>query len=232
MRRPLLAAALGLALAGCSNGQFNPIVEAVVTEIVPGERAPDAADRPAQTGPLSREQITRADVATIRARLLGDQVPTYLFGASDNGGYVTFASGIRQTLTLRGNFITASRGLGWDLLSAVSSRPDPLVNAIPPGQWPTSVQRSYEFSAFAPQGRIEAFECRFEFGDVQEVVILQVRHRGVEVTETCANDERSFENLYLADVDTGFVWRSIQWLGPQQGLIDLEIVEPYTGRRG
>lgn len=229
MRRPLLAAALGLALAGCSNGQFNPIVEAVVTEIVPGEQATDEAAPAA--GPLTREQITRADVATVRARLLGDTTPTYLFAASDNGGYVTFASGIRQTLTLRGGFITASRGLGWDLLSAVSSRPDPLVSAIPPGQWPTSVQRSYEFSAFAPQGRIEAYECRFEFGEVQEVVILQVRHRGVEVTEICENETRSFENLYLADVGTGFVWRSIQWLGPQQGLIDLEIVEPYTGRR-
>jgi hypothetical protein len=32
-------------------------------------------------------------------------------------------------------------------------------------------------------------------------------------------------------VNSGFVWRSIQWLGPEQGLVDLEIVLPFTGRR-
>ena len=51
------------------------------------------------------------------------------------------------------------------------------------------------------------------------------------VTETCAGESGSFENLHLADVNTGFVWRSLQWLGPQQGLVDLRIVVPYTGRR-
>jgi len=230
MIRALAALALGLALAGCSNGQFNPIVDAAVQEILPGERAPEEAG-PAKA-PLTREQITRADVATIRARLLEDQTPTYLFAASDNGGYVTYSSGLRQNLTLRGSFITASRGLGFDLLSATSSRPDPLVTPIPPGQWPATVQRSYEFHAFAPQGRIETFQCRFELGAAREVVILQVRHAGVEISEHCQSPTRSFENLHLADPRTGFVWRSIQWLGPQQGMIDLEMVLPYTGRRG
>ncbi len=239
MRRSLAAAALGLALAGCSNGQFNPIVDAAVQEILPGERAPGlpgstapADGAPAAPAQLTRAQITRADIATIRARLLKDELPTYLFAASNNGGYVTYASGIRQTLTLRGSLITASRGLGWDLLSATSSRPDPLVTAIPPARWPAGVQRTYELHAFAPQGKLDMFQCRFEFGPVRDIVILEVRHRGVEVTEVCENATQSFENLHLADVDTGFVWRSIQWLGPQQGLIDLEIVEPYTGSRG
>ncbi len=228
MRRALIAAA-ALALAGCSDGGFNPIVVAAVEEVLPGERAPEADA--AQGAPITREAITRADVATIRARLIDDPRPTYLFAASDNGGYVTFASGIRQTITLRGSWITGSRGLGWDLLSALSSRPDPLVQTIPPAQWPASVERSYEFPAFAPQGRIETFECRFAFGAIKEIVILQVRYRGVEVTETCEGEARSFENLHFADATTGFVWRSLQWLGPQQGMIDLEMILPYTGRR-
>lgn len=227
--RGALFAAFAVALAGCSDGEFNPIVVAAVQEVLPGERAPEQG-APAGA-PLTRETITRADVATIRARLVDDPTPTFLVAASDNGGYVTFSSGIRQTLTLRGSWITGSRGLGWDLLSALSSRPDPLTQAIPPAQWPTSVQRSYEFPAFAPQGRIESFECRFAFGAIKEIVILQVRHRGVEITETCEGETRSFENLHFADVNTGFVWRSLQWLGPQQGMIDLEMVLPYTGRR-
>jgi len=227
MRRPLLAA-LALLLAACSDGEVNPIVGAAVREVLPGRGAHEAA--PAAP-PLTREAITRADVATIRARLLGDERPTILFAASENGGYVTYASSIRQALTLRGSQITASRGLGYDLLSATSSQPDPLAASVPPARWPEEVERSYEFSAFAPQGRIETYHCRFEFGEVREVTILEVAHVGVEVAEICEGPAGRFENLHLADLETGFVWRSLQWLGPQQGLIDLEVVLPFTGRR-
>lgn len=229
--RPYLAATFALALAACSNGQFNPIVQGAVNEILPGQRAPDGATEAPPRGPVTRAQLTRADVATIRGKLPKDQAPTMFFAASDNGGYVTYASSFRQTLTLRGAQITGSRGFGWDLLSATSSRPDPLVTPIPPQNWPATMQRTYEFHAFAPQGRIETFTCRFELGTVRDIVIIEQRHRGVEIAEYCENDTLSFENLHLADVNTGQVWRSIQWLGPKQGVIDIEVVVPYTGRR-
>lgn len=230
MRRRLIAAALGLALAGCSNGQFNPIVVAAVDEILPGERG---AEPKAPPVPLTRAALTRADVAAIQVRLVDDpsRAQTLLFAASDNGGYVTFSSALRQNFTLRGSWITGTRGIGWDLLSAASSRPDPLVTPMPVGSWPRQVERTYEFSAFAPQGRIETFTCTYEFGERQEIVIVEDRHVGVVVSETCAGESGSFENLHLADAQTGFVWRSLQWLGPQQGLVELRIVVPYTGRR-
>lgn len=227
MRRAFAFGAL-LLLASCSNQGLNPIVAGAIDELNP-LTGPAAPDGPGRT--ITREAVTRADTATIRARLLEDTVPTYLFGAAENGGFVTYASGLRQTLTLRGVQITASRGLGHDLLSAVSSDPDPLVRAIPPTRWPVGITRSYEFPAWAAQGRIETYQCRFDFGPVREIEILERRHRGIEVTETCTNEAGSFENLHLADVETGFVWRSIQWLGPDQGSVDLEVVLPFTGRR-
>ncbi len=227
MRRHLIAA-LGLVLAGCGNGQLNPIVDAALQEVLPGDPS-DATAKPRT--PVTRAALTRADVAAIRIGLLDDPTRTLLFAASENGGYVTFSSVLRQNFTLRGSWITGSRGIGWDLLSAGSSQPDPLVTPIPPASWPEQVERSYEFAAFAPQGRIDAFTCRFSFGEVQEIVIVETRHRGVAVTETCEGPTGAFENLHLADVRTGQVWRSLQWIGPQQGVIDLEIVVPFTGRR-
>lgn len=227
MRR-LLAPALVALLAACSNGQFNPIVDAAVDEILPGERAPEQ-DKPRT--PLTREALTRADVAAIRVGLIDHPSRTLLFAASENGGYVTYSSVLRQNFTLFGAFITGIRGVGWDLLSAASSRPDPLVTPIPPDQWPKGVKRTYIFPNFTPQGRIEVYDCRFDFGATQEMVIVQQRHRGVMVTETCTGDYGSFENLHFADVGSGQVWRSLQWVGPQQGVIDLEILVPFTGRR-
>ncbi len=140
--------------------------------------------------PVTRAALTRADVAAIQVRLVDDpsKTQTLLFAASDNGGYVTFSSALRQNFTLRGSWITGTRGIGWDLLSAASSQPDPLVTAIPPGSWPQQVERTYEFTAFAPQGRIATFTCTYEFGEQQEIVIVEDRHVGVVVSETCAGE--------------------------------------------
>jgi hypothetical protein len=132
-------------------------------------------------------------------------------------------------VTLRGSQVTGTRGLGADLLSAWSSSPDPLARAIPPGSWPAGVRRSYELPADAPQGQILSYDCRFERGPLREMTILQVRHVGVEFAEICTGPAGSFENLHFADAQSGFVWRTLQWTGPEMELLDVQIAEPYTG---
>lgn len=218
------------ALAACSSGGPSPVTGAAIEELRglwPGKApAPEGPPRRAVT----RADITAADVAAIRARLSSDPAPTLMFASAENGGYVTYVSPLRQAITLRGAAqITATRGLGTDLLSARSLGTDPLARAIPPAQWPRGVRRIYEFPAAGARGRIETFDCSFEFGDTRELVILQRRYRGVEVSETCVGPAGTFENLHFADAQTGFVWRSLQWVGPEMELIDLQIIEPYTG---
>lgn len=224
-RRAILA--LALLLGGCTSQGFNPILVEAVNEINPFD---EPAGEQAATGqPVTRAAIVQSDIATIRARLVDDASPTYLFASSNNGGYITYASSLRQTITLRGAQVTATRGLGHDLLSATSGPSDPVARPVPPGSWPAQITRTFEFPADGPRGRIETYTCRFEAGAAREIVILEVRHRGIEISETCTGPAGSFENLHFADARSGQVWRSLQWTGPQQGLIDLEIVLPYTG---
>jgi hypothetical protein len=218
------------ALAGCSSGGTDPIVATALEELGgfwPGGEEP-APGAPAQ--PLTRAQVDAANTAAIWARLESDQAPTLMYAVALNGGYVTYLSQFRQSVTLRGPAqVTGTRGLGTDLLSAWSSRPDPLAQAIPPGSWPARVTRSYEFPADGPLGRVEVYDCRFELGNTRELAILQVRHRGVEISEYCTGPAGSFENLHFADAATGFVWRSLQWIGPEMELLDLQVIEPFTG---
>lgn len=230
MRRHHLAAAALAMLVACTSEGVSPIFEAGLATVNPfGEE--EAAGESGGGQPITRAAVDRADVAMVRMRLAAEEQAGYFLAASENDGYVTYASSFRQTLTLNGSQITATRGFGFDLLSATSSQPDPLTSPIPPGRWPSTVTRSYEFPAYAPQGRIETFTCRFEFGETREIVILEERHRGVEVSEYCSGPTGEFESLHFADINTGFVWRSLQWTGPRQGLLDLEIVLPFTGRR-
>ena len=227
IRRFFLPMCLAAGLAACSNEGVNPIFDAAVKEVNPFDQpTEDAAPRGA---PVTRAAVNRADVAMIRARVHGDKAPTYLQAASRNGPYVDYISGLRQSIIMVGSQITGTRGLGYDLLSATSSQPDPLSRPIPVAAWPAGVTRSYEFPANGPQGRIETFQCRFERGPAREIVILDERHQGIEVSEYCEGPTGKFENLHLADASTGRVWRSLQWTGFRQGNIDIEVVLPYTG---
>jgi Group 4 capsule polysaccharide lipoprotein gfcB, YjbF len=228
MMRTLALLALA-ALCGCGSGGTDPIVRAAMDEFggIWGRRGEQPAGAPAR--PITRADITAADVAAIWARLESDPSPTLMYALAQNGPYVTYMSPLRQSITLNSTQITATRGLGTDLLSAWSSRPDPLAQAIPPGSWPASVERGYEFPGDGPLGELHTFRCTFERGGLTEMTILQVRHQGVEISETCTGPSGTFENLHFADARTGFVWRSLQWVGPSMDLVDLQVLEPYTG---
>jgi hypothetical protein len=215
------------ALAGCSSGGTNPIVEEAWDELQ-GFWTDEAAATPSGEAarPLTRADIERADVAAIWARLESDPTPTLLYATAQNGPYVTYFSPFRQSITLVGSQVTGTRGLGWDLLSAWSDPADPVARPTPPGAWPAGVRRTYEFPADGPRGRIETYDCRFERGPAREMVILQRRHVGVEFSEICTGPAGTFENLHFADASSGFVWRSLQWTGPQMDLIDIQVLEP------
>jgi Group 4 capsule polysaccharide lipoprotein gfcB, YjbF len=229
MRR-IAAVFVALVVAGCTNEGLNPIVEegyrGVSQRVLGGTPATDRAEPPRA---LTRSDIEASGRAAVRARLLSDDRGTLLYGVVENNGVVTYASALRQTLGFRGGMLVSTRGLGYDLLSATSSQPDPVVRPTPPQSWPSEVVRTYQFPANAPQGRIEQYSCTFEYGDVRTITILTKPQRGVEISETCTGEAgSSFENLYFADLRTGFIWRSIQWTGPKQGLIDIEVIEPLT----
>ncbi len=225
MRRFLALLSLA-ALAACGSGAKDPIVQAAIDEaggLWAREEPPGPPPRV-----ITRADIVRADVAAIQARLEADPSPTLMYAAASNGGYVTYVSALQQQIVLRNAQITGTRGLGTDLLSAWTETPDPLSRPVPPPRWPAGVRRVYELPAEGPQGRIVAFDCRFEPGVAAEMTILQQRYQGVQIPEICDGPSGHFENLHFVD-SSGAVWRSLQWVGPKMGLIDLQILLPYTG---
>lgn len=227
MKKRLALCAL-LLLAACGN-QRNPIVEAAWDEaqgLYNREPAGKAGNTPQK--PLRRADIEAQNIAAIWAKLGNDPAPTLLYATAKNGAYVTYFSNFRQSIILNELLVTATRGLGWDLLSAWSSANDPVVHPTPPGRWPLTVERNYQFRDIGPEGRIETYKCSLERGATREQVILERRIVGVEFSEACTGPAGHFENLYFADATTGFVWRSLQWVGPRMPLIDIQVLEPYN----
>jgi hypothetical protein len=219
-----------LLLAACGSGGTDPIVGAAVDQLAGrwiSKNEPAAA--PSQARPITRADVNRSDTAAIWARLESDPAPTLMYATALNGPYVVYFSQFRQSVMLRGSRVAGTRGLGTDLMSSWTEGTDPVAQATPVGRWPTRIRRAYEFPSDGPRGRVETFDCRFEIGSTREIVILEVRHRGIEISEYCDGPLGNFENLHFADAATGFVWRSLQWTGPRMELLDIQVIEPFTG---
>jgi len=214
-------------MPGSGAGGSFQIARAAIGQVWGSLFGQDDAPPPAGVQ-LTRAQVDADNVALIRARLLKDPAPTLLRAATANGGYVTFASQFNQTLTLRGSLITASRGLGEDLLSVQTTANDPLIRPTPLANWPERVTRIYHLPGVGPEGREVRVTCRFEIDEALSIEIVEVTHVGTRVSEYCSGSGVVFENMHFVANGDGFVWRSRQWLGPFQGLVDLEVIEPLT----
>ncbi|MFQ5623785.1 MAG: YjbF family lipoprotein [Paracoccaceae bacterium] len=230
IRWPAICAAVFL--AACSSGGINPTIGAVIgtAKSTAAKLRADPATRQPGRQRLTRAMIEKAGLAMIRAQLGADAPANHLVAATKNGAYVTYLTRQGQQLTLSGSAITATRGIGHDLLAAASSPGDPLVVPAPPARWPATVRRSFRFAGDGPGGRVMAFDCRFARGGEGDITIVEIVHRTVRFTERCTNGRAAFENIHFADAKTGFVWRSRQWVSPRLPQIDFDVLEPLTGR--
>ncbi|MEM7614297.1 MAG: YjbF family lipoprotein [Pseudomonadota bacterium] len=233
--RPLLLAALCVILTACSSGSGGntEIVRATLGKIVPwgsNDEAEAEAEAATPTPRLTRAAVEAAGTPILRVRLEAEDGRSVMAAQAANGGYVNYVSRFGQSVTAQGALITASRGLGFDLLSVeADAADDPLVTPRPIEDWPARVMRIYRFPGNGPDGEVLRVTCRYAPGDTLELEIVEVTHQGQQIVETCVGDGIRFDNDLFADVETGFVWRSLQWVGPQQGRLDIEVVAPIGG---
>lgn len=228
--KTLVAVASLVLFAACSSEQgLNPAIAALYGNLKPGaDGNAAAAQGPASAQRLTRAMIDKSGLALIRARLGEDAPVNRLAAVTRHGPYVTYLTRGGQHLTLNGAAITATRGIGHDLLAAEISPNDPLTTLTPPSEWPDKLRREYRFYSDGPAGRVAAFSCRLAATGKGDITIVEVTYRTVRFIEDCTGDGQSFQNVYFADVNTGFIWRSRQWVSPRLPQIDYDVLEPLT----
>jgi len=222
MKRALGALA-ALAMAGaCSSQGPNPVFVVVKEAVFSDEDSAATGQRQ----PLTRERIEQSGLALIAAQLEKDDKPSYLTAFAVNNGYVTFANSARQSINLFGGLVTATRGIGEDLLAVDHSGNDPVASALPPEAWPAGVARLYRFGGQGPSGTELRVSCTYKrLGDRD----LEIVERVFEITdfeELCRGDV-TFTNRYAVDRETGVIWQSRQWIGKDLGQVAIDVLEPY-----
>ncbi len=224
--------ATATALSACSSGgNSSPVLSAIWQKVKPGARreaqaaAAEAAARPPIV--VTFDKIKATGLAIIRARVGDDTKGVMLYGRAVNDNYVTYASQLQQTMTLQGSLITASRAIGYDMLSLRTDAGDPVTVPTPPDEWRATISRDYRFTGDTPGGRLISVICSTRKGPENELELLDKTFSTTIMEVRCAGDGVRFTNYHMVQAD-GQILTSAQWLGPDQGMVELDILEPYT----
>lgn len=139
---------------------------------------------------------------------------SFMTEISQNASVRTWASPDRRTLSTASGLIVATRGLGFDLMSANLQGSRALVTARKAG----SAQRAMNYLDGENQMQQFRFSCRTARGKTQKIAIGEIKADTITMTETCRSSKVSFENTYLVD-GRGRIVQSRQWLGVENGYI-------------
>lgn len=224
MMRKLLVLCVVGSVAACSSGGTSPVFTAIKGVILPSKDEGPTA--PPMT--LTRERIVASGLAAVRARIEGEEVSNILSATSLNTPYVTYVSAFRQSITMIGGLVTASRGLGGDMLSVRNDANDPIAILTPVADWPSDFTRDYRFPGVGPEGMLIPVSCKLIKGSASEITIVEVSYEVTEFTEVCDGQNVSFSNTYYAETETGQIWQSRQWTGAKRGYLNIEVLEPFT----
>ena len=222
--RVLTIAALAGGLAGCASSGDTNLQQigalAQVSIFGPEETAPQPE--------MTRAQLDLIPFATIALSFDGGP-RTFLVPLADNGGYLNYLDASRRGLVMLGGAVTATKALGQDLKAVRHHRGDPIARPTPLADWPLHLYRDYQFRQRDGAAYSITLSCVFERVARERVEIVEIGFDVVRVSETCTNAARSVTNTYWVEAETGFIWKSDQWLGPHLGQATVEIIRPYSG---
>lgn len=204
----IAAVSLAMAVAGCTNNPSEQVVYSVVKETFsPKEKtAPPDARALAEEIQLALD-TTQGPLAVVSFQ--GPGTSAIIRQVETNGAYRTWGSwGIseRRSLTTRNGMVTATRGLGRDVMSSDIDGVQALIAARRSG----TARRVLRFI----DGNNQIFEiaasCTVSNAGAADGA--GVPAGAVAMTEACVAADRSFDNRYVVAAD-GTIIRSSQWLG-------------------
>ena len=229
MTRPVLLLLLAL-LAACSNdgrSTGEQVGGFLLDEVGGLGGLADAAPPSQPARELSRADLDQIPFATI-ALSVEDSPRAFVVPLADNGGYLTYMDATRRGIVVQGGAIVGTLGLGIDLNGVLNGAEDPIAHPLPLAQWPGQIDRNYQYQLRDGEAYSITLTCVFERVARERIEIVERSYDVVRIAETCTNRARRVVNLYWVEDSTGFIWKSQQWVSPQQPLLTVEVIRPYT----
>jgi len=175
-----------------------------------------------------RATLDKIRFATIAVSFQGS-ARTFLVPLADNDGYLTYQDTARRGLVLKGGAVAGTDGLGQDLLGVRHQVDDPFAYPRPLIEWPGQVDRSYQYRIRDGAPFSITVTCVIDIAARETIEIVERSYETARIVESCANARRRFQNVYWVVPETGFIWKSVQWLGPKLNPVTVEIIRAYQG---
>ena len=225
-----MTAVLGLGgmavLAGCGNSNQSP-VDMLLGKLTRGGGSSENEN--AQVDP--RSVITPAYLASLDNALLSARLPdrdgfATLTVISDASGVRTWRSADGVGVSLEQGLVVATRGLGADLMLAEVGQVSRAINA-----GGGSARRVMRYLDGENHELARSYDCRIVTEAVETIFLLGDQSREtVRLREHCAPaggaaGTRGFDNFYWVGNRDGVMWQSYQWIGPDVGTMQLQLLK-------
>ncbi|WP_425097736.1 YjbF family lipoprotein [Tropicibacter sp. S64] len=206
-----LACAGLLALSACGS-ETHPAIDYIRSQKLLSSEPKNpktvvTADQTAQT-------LAATDAPVEFVNLESRESQALMIGIERNGPYYTYGTATRQSIVLRNGMITATRGLGGDLMS---SEEDALYRVV---QSRHAGSASYQMRFLTPEDVISTLNvsCTVSAGGPTAIVAGAINSSGTTMTANCQGDGASFSNTYVVDA-RGNILAARQWLGHELGYV-------------
>jgi hypothetical protein len=191
-----------------------------------------ALDREDATGPdapvVNREAIKQADLAVIIVKAPAVGITTVTVAIQKRDDLIIYSSNDNRGVVMHGGLVYATLGFGTNLQAVITQQDDPLVANLRPAAWPETAARRYQIAQRGVDFAEITANCSVQVGPAQVIDVSGLDRNVAQIKETCqTNSDLEFENVHFVDTLTGQVWRSVQWTGPMQGTLQIDIVEQF-----
>ncbi len=205
-------------LASCSSGNDYEVNAVTVAKGFFSKNKKPAQPDQQQLAASVQAAMNATDAPLILVAISGRNVVSVMQKIETNGPYDTYGTSDRRSITLKRGILTASRGLGEDIMSSDVAPVLSLVTNRRAG----SAQRVHRYldgeNVIVP---LEA-TCTVRPGGRVRVVAGDLNREAIAVTEDCRAQTTEFQNSYQVDVVSGRILQSRQWISPMNGYIVIQ----------
>lgn len=216
-RRALLVTGAVVPVSGCNlppGLDFDAVKNslAISTGI---ENAPD----------ITLEQASQIPYASLGYRIGGSAEHVVVL-ASRVGDGLLWTSADHRALVTVGGRITRTAGFDWNLGDTSFSQSDPVSTGLTKMTTNISLRRTLDLRDIDRFG--VPVESTFTPVRKATIDILGANLNVLEVNEDCrcAEIDWSFRNVFWADLDSGFIWKSVQNIHPNLAALGIEVLRP------
>jgi hypothetical protein len=212
-RRTLLTGMAGAALSACGDSSMKGGVQYIKEGLF------GAGDLP-----MSRADIEKVPYASIAVRLARGPQAFVVLG-SYQGQDLLWVTADRQVIATRRGRIVQTVGFDENLAHTAYLTADPLGTPLAVTATPVC-RRQIDL---APSNLFDLpVESRFAYQGQEDLTILEATHQTHVWSETGAAEsvDWSFTNTHWIDVETGYVWKSRQIIGPDQPVMEIVVLRP------